>query len=213
MSTRLITVDWYPGATLFYAVYSMAGTTLQSRTAMEEIPAGSGCFVHSNSAWDDTWIGRIVFDDGVLFESMLAAEYADKATLNTAAAAAEAVQTLVQAGGSGVPLSAAALVEVRKANLLTGTMPAAALANVPKTGYALASDGLDAISTTTPSTPIATWTFGQRLAWMFRRFAGKAIKTSSTLTVYTDDGTTPISVQPISELGTTETQGEAADAT
>jgi len=67
--TRIITQDWYTGASLYYTVYASDGSTLQARTAMSESPAGSGCFYHANAAWDTSWAGRVVYDDGSIYVS------------------------------------------------------------------------------------------------------------------------------------------------
>jgi len=86
------------------------------------------------------------------------------------------------------------------------------LAAIPttKTGYSFAGNGLDAISTSAPSTTIASWTFRDWMYWMFCRFSGKAVKTSTSIDVYSKDDTA-ISTQAISSSGTTETQGEVND--
>jgi hypothetical protein len=78
-----------------------------------------------------------------------------------------------------------------------------------KTGFKLASDGLDSISTDAPSTSIASWTFRERLVMMFRRAFGKVTMTSDELKTYASDGTTVLSTQPLTDDNTTQTQGEA----
>jgi hypothetical protein len=79
-----------------------------------------------------------------------------------------------------------------------------------KTGFKLASDGLDSISTTAPSGAIATWNFRERLMMVFRRLFGKATMTASELKTYASDGTTVLSTQSLTDDNTTQTQGEAS---
>lgn len=79
-----------------------------------------------------------------------------------------------------------------------------------KTGFKLASDGLDQISATIP-TGVAT-TFAGRLMQVFGRFFGKTTLTADTLTTFDEAGTTPSTTQPVSDDSTTQTQGKASDA-
>lgn len=96
----------------------------------------------------------------------------------------------------------------------TGTPPTAAAirqeidANSTKTGYKLASDGLDQIPVADPA-GVAT-TFPQMLVQMWRRFFRKVTLTASELKTYADDGTTVRTTQAMSDDGTTETQGAAS---
>ena len=78
---------------------------------------------------------------------------------------------------------------------------------VDKTGYKLASDGLDSIATTAPTG--AASNFREMLVQVWRRFFKKATKTDSQLITYADNGTTPITTQTINDDGSTETQGAA----
>lgn len=79
-----------------------------------------------------------------------------------------------------------------------------------KTGFKLASDGLDSVSTTGPDGVAAN--FRERVNQLWRRFFGKATMTDDTLTTYRDDGETPATTQTLSDDGTTQTQGEATNA-
>jgi hypothetical protein len=74
-----------------------------------------------------------------------------------------------------------------------------------KTGFKLASDGLDSISITAP-TGVAT-NFREMLVQLWRRFFRKATKTSTQIKTYADNGTTVVTTQTISDDGTTQTQG------
>jgi hypothetical protein len=76
-----------------------------------------------------------------------------------------------------------------------------------KTGFKLASDGLDTIATTAPSGSAAN--FREMIVQVWRRFFKKATRTSSQLRTYGDDGVTVVTSQAISADGTTETQGTA----
>jgi hypothetical protein len=76
-----------------------------------------------------------------------------------------------------------------------------------KTGFKLASDGLDTIATTAPTG--AASNFREMLVQVWRRFFRKATRTDSAIITYADNGTTPVTTQVISNDGTTETQGTA----
>lgn len=80
--------------------------------------------------------------------------------------------------------------------------------NNDKTGYKLASDGLDSISTTAPSGVAAN--FREMMVQVWRRFFKRATLTSSELVTYADDDTTPVTTQPVSDNGTTQVQGPAS---
>ena len=80
--------------------------------------------------------------------------------------------------------------------------------NNDKTGYKLASDGLDSISTTAPSGVASN--FREMMVQVWRRFFRKTTKTSSQIKTYADDGTTVTTTQAISNDGTTQTQGAAS---
>lgn len=82
------------------------------------------------------------------------------------------------------------------------------VAAASKTGYSLASTGLDSIAVTAPS-GVAT-TFPGMVVQLWRRFFRKATKTSSQIKTYADDGTTVVTTQTVSDDGTTETQGAAS---
>lgn len=77
-----------------------------------------------------------------------------------------------------------------------------------KTGYSLASDGLDAITVTAPSGVAAT--FPAMLVQLWRRFFRKSTLTATQLKTYADDGSTVVTTQTVSDDGTTQTQGTAA---
>lgn len=74
-----------------------------------------------------------------------------------------------------------------------------------KTGYALSPAGLDAISTAAPA-GVAT-NFREMLVQLWRRFFRKSTLTGTQLKTYADDGATVLTTQPVSDDGTTQTQG------
>ena len=88
------------------------------------------------------------------------------------------------------------------------TAPVTVGTNNDKTGYKLASDGLDSISTTAPSGVASN--FREMMVQVWRRFFRKTTKTSSQIKTYADDGTTVTTTQAISNDGTTQTQGAAS---
>jgi hypothetical protein len=76
-----------------------------------------------------------------------------------------------------------------------------------KTGFKLASDGLDTVSTTAPAG--AASNFREMVVQTWRRFFAKATRTSTELQTFADNGTTVITTQTVSDDGTTQTQGAA----
>lgn len=104
-------------------------------------------------------------------------------------------------------------------SLVTGTVTLAAgthtdaviptVTNVTtKTGYSLASTGLDSIPATAPG-GVAT-TFPQMIVQTWRRLFKKSTLSATTLTTYADDGTTPETEQTVSDVAGTETVGDAS---
>jgi len=83
-----------------------------------------------------------------------------------------------------------------------------AVAAASKTGYKLAPDGFDSITTTAPSGVASN--FREMVVQLWRRFFQKATMTSTQLKTYADDGSTPVTTQTISDDGTTQTQGAAS---
>lgn len=77
-----------------------------------------------------------------------------------------------------------------------------------KTGFKLASDGLDSVATTEPSGKASN--FREMIVQVWRRLFGKTTLTTSELKTYKTDGTTVATTQVVSETGTTRTQGEAS---
>lgn len=76
-----------------------------------------------------------------------------------------------------------------------------------KTGFKLAADGLDSVSTTGPSGVAGN--FREMLVQLWRRQFKKATMTATQLKTYADDGTTATTTQTLSDDSTTQTQGAA----
>jgi hypothetical protein len=76
-----------------------------------------------------------------------------------------------------------------------------------KTGFKLASDGLDSIAVTAPTTLAAT--FPQMIVQTWRRFFKKVTKTSTQIRTFADDSTTVVTTSTVSDDSTTQTQGPA----
>lgn len=76
-----------------------------------------------------------------------------------------------------------------------------------KTGFKLASDGLDAVAVTAP-TGVAT-TFPAMMVQVWRRFFKKVVVSTTEIKTYANDGTTVITTQTRAETSTTQTQGTA----
>ena len=78
-----------------------------------------------------------------------------------------------------------------------------------KTGFKLASDGLDSVAITEPSGDVSAWNFRQRLVWLVRRLLGKVDKVDNEIKVYGADGETVLSIQTATTHGGDQYQGEA----
>ncbi len=79
--------------------------------------------------------------------------------------------------------------------------------NNDKTGYKLASDGLDSISTAAPTGVAAN--FREMMVQLWRRFFKKSTLTTTQLKTYADDGAAVVTTQSVSDDGTTQTQNAA----
>lgn len=84
------------------------------------------------------------------------------------------------------------------------------LSAIPKTGYKLASDGLDSVATTAPAGVASN--FREMLVQVWRRFFKKTVYdiTNNTIKTYADNGTTVITTQTTAVSATEETQGAAS---
>lgn len=76
-----------------------------------------------------------------------------------------------------------------------------------KTGFKLASDGLDSIATTAPAGVASN--FREMMVQLWRRFFKKVVISTTDVKTYADDGTTVLTTQPRTETSTTQTQGAA----
>lgn len=78
-----------------------------------------------------------------------------------------------------------------------------------KTGYSLASTGLDSISTTAPTGVAAN--FREMIVQVWRRFFKRAVLDTgdNEIRTYADNGTTILTTQIVSDDGTTQDQGAA----
>lgn len=82
------------------------------------------------------------------------------------------------------------------------------LSAIPKTGYKLASDGLDSVAVTAPAGVAST--FPGMVVQLWRRFFRKSTLTATQLKTYGDDGTTVLTTQVVSDDSTTQTQGTSS---
>ena len=83
-------------------------------------------------------------------------------------------------------------------------------ANTTKTGYSLASTGLDSVSIANP-TGVAT-NFREMVVALWRRFYGKTTlsRADENIKTYASDGITVVTTQDAIDDGTTQTQGESS---
>jgi hypothetical protein len=117
----------------------------------------------------------------------------------------QAVLGTTSAGAAGyVGTDQAAIANPTTAVVLSGTTVGTV---TDKTGYKLASDGLDSIATTAPIG--AASNFREMLVQVWRRFFRRATRTTTEIKTFADNGTTVVTTQTISNDGVTETQGTA----
>lgn len=84
----------------------------------------------------------------------------------------------------------------------------AGLTGIPKTGYKLASDGLDSVATTAP-TGVAS-NFREMLVQVWRRFFKRTVKDATTIKTYGDNGTSVVTTQSYTSAGGTDDVGAAS---
>lgn len=156
--------------------------------------------------------GTVVLTSGGSTYSVNAAgaNLATATALATAQSSIDAVATTTQlAASSAALLTNVNLAIATSAAILddTGTNGVVVAAG-SKTGYGLAANGLDSISTTAP-TGVAS-NFREMVVQTWRRFFKPTSLTSTQLKTYADDGTTPLTTQPVTNSGGTETVGNAS---
>lgn len=82
------------------------------------------------------------------------------------------------------------------------------LTGIPKTGYKLASDGLDTVATTSPAGVASN--FREMVVATWRYLYKKTTLTATQLKAYDDAGTSAIATMTVSDDGSTQTKGEAS---
>jgi hypothetical protein len=128
--------------------------------------------------------------------TLVAASYGTAANQSTIATAIADVPTNSELATALDPLPTAA--EIR----------AEIDSNSTKTGYKLASDGLDSVSTTAPAGVASN--FREMLVQTWRRFFKKSTLTSTELKTYADNGTSVLTTQAVTDAAGTQTQNAAS---
>ena len=149
---------------------------------VDAILVDTGTTLDAALAVVDANVDAILVDTGTTLPASLAAH---DAKLDTVDGIVDTI--LVDTGTAGVVVAAAS-----------------------KTGYALASTGLDAVAVTAPS-GVAT-TFTEMVVQLWRHLFKKTTFDSSSglLKTYADDGTTVVTTQTCTEVTTVETKGAAS---
>lgn len=140
--------------------------------------------------------------------------------LNTVYNESSVSGTIISGGIQGEAASAAAAVisavqsdfsAVQKQSLNAAT-PAVTVSD--KTGFKLASDGLNSVAPTEPAGDPGNWSFATKLIWLVYRFFGQHKKndTAKKIEVYNPSGT-KITEQTYTVSGKTETVAKAGQAT
>lgn len=123
--------------------------------------------------------------------------------------AADATVTLAAAQPSYAPAKAGDAMALTAGERTTAAavIRAEIDANSTKTGYKLAADGLDTISTAAPAGVASN--FREMMVQVWRRFFKKSTLTETELKTFADDGSTVLTTQTVSDDGETQTQGDA----
>jgi hypothetical protein len=90
---------------------------------------------------------------------------------------------------------------------ITGDLSGSVGSVTTKTGFILASTGLDAIAVTDPGAPGSHTTLAKMVVALWRYFYKKTTLTSTQLKTYADDGTTVNGTATVSDDGTTQNKG------
>ena len=167
-------------------------------------------------------ITSTVLADNAITSSKLAAGAITAAAIATGAVDADAIATdAVNEIQNGLALSSALatvgsnVLAVKTATDqlafssgdVVATLAGEGVAVSDKTGFKLASDGLDSISIT-PASGVAT-NFREMFIAVWRLFFKKVTETAAERKTYADNGTTVWTTQPLTDDGTTQTQGAA----
>lgn len=158
------------------------------------VSVGTTTFQDGNVATSDD-VGQI-FDDTESIIDLVGSPAGG--SVATAIAAVKSVADAVKIKTDNLPAAPAS----------TTNITAASVTVSDKTGFKLAADGLDTITTTAPTGPAAN--FRQMVVQTWRRFFKKATLTASQAKTYADDDTTVITTQTVSNDGTTQVQGDAS---
>lgn len=162
-------------------------------------PAATGDIPTAASIADAIWDEAIAGHTG----SGSTGEALSGASAPSAASVADAVWDEAISGHAAAGSAGKAVADVLDDTGTSGVV----VASGAKSGYSLASTGLDSIATTAPSGVASN--FREMVVAVWRRLFKKVTMTSSEIKTFADDGTTVLTTQTAAADGTTETQGAA----
>lgn len=192
--------------------------TAASIPTLAGIASTVAAVVPTNASIASTVASAITADHGIgLYTTANVSSLATTSQLASSSATLLAAIPSVSSLATTSQLAASSAALLTQVNLAIATSAAVlddtgtsgvVVAAASKTGYGLASDGLDSISTTAPSG--AATNFRQMVVQVWRRFFKKATLTSTQLKTFADDGTTVVTTQAVTNTGGTETIGNAS---
>ncbi len=183
--------------------YKIAGTIPNAYAAGDVVSISVAATVNSVS-------GKAIVDSFVL-DSKRVGDLHDPSTAAIAAAVMGDVADTVGSDVVAIKVQTDKLLFDGAANVKSAPQTSVTVAaNNDKTGYSLGAAGLDAISVADPGAPASVTTLPRMIVALWRRFFKKSTLTATQLATYADDGTTVNSTQPVSDDGTTQTQGAAS---
>ena len=186
------------GSAMTLAADSVNSSALAT-TAVTEMQSGlaTSSAVATLTAYVDTEIAAIL----AAVDTEIAAIKAKTDNLPASPAAVGSAMTLSDGAISTAKIADGAITNAKVADDV-------AVVVADKTGFKLAADGLDSISTTAP-TGVAT-NFREMLVQVWRLFFKRVTETAAERKTYADNGTTVMTTQTLSDNGTTQEQSAAS---
>lgn len=230
-----ITFGWKTGKNLTFGVYTSAGVEREVGTAMTETPAASGLYLGTPTAivsgdfvivsdsdaskvigqgpyqpevsLKDDAITSAKYDESTAFpvksadagSTQIARTGADADTLETIS---DEIAALEDFDPDNDAVANVTLVDTTTTNTdMRGTDGA----NTTKTGFSLASDGLDSVSIVEPSGVASN--FREMVVQTWRRFFKRSKMTANSVVTYKDDNTTVATTQTLAETDDDQIMG------
>jgi len=195
-----ITFGWSSGVSLEANAYTPAGDQRGATVTMTEIGA-SGLYTGDLSTIETGDL--VIVDDGT--NNVGWGEYEPTVNLKDDAITASKYD---ESTAFPLVLVDTGTTKVARTGADSDTLETLSDEIATKTGYKLASDGLDSIAITEPSGVASN--FREMVVQLWRRFFGKSTLSKTEIKNYKADGITVTTTQDVTETPTIQTQGEAS---